>query len=45
MEVEEEGESSGKSNLLIGAAVVATALACLPLFSLFSTLFPDPADF
>ena len=43
MEVQEEAEST--NNLAIGGAVVATAIACLPLFNLFSTLFPDPSDF
>eukprot|EP00595_Chromulina_sp_UTEXLB2642_P001235 CAMPEP_0196765510 /NCGR_PEP_ID=MMETSP1095-20130614/9482_1 /TAXON_ID=96789 ORGANISM="Chromulina nebulosa, Strain UTEXLB2642" /NCGR_SAMPLE_ID=MMETSP1095 /ASSEMBLY_ACC=CAM_ASM_000446 /LENGTH=99 /DNA_ID=CAMNT_0042123693 /DNA_START=158 /DNA_END=457 /DNA_ORIENTATION=+ len=41
---EQEGESTNK-NLVIGGAVIAAALASLPLFQLFSTLFPDPADF
>jgi len=49
MEVEEgDGESDGgqgKKNLLIAGAVIGTAIACLPLFSAFSKLFPDPADF
>jgi hypothetical protein len=42
---EEEGSSSTTKNLLIGGAVIAAAVASLPLFSLFSTLFPDPSDY
>ena len=46
MEVEEEEEgASGKKNIFIGAAVIATAIAALPLFNAFSGLFPDPSDF
>ena len=48
MEVEEEenGEGSGtKKNLVIAGAVIGTAIACLPLFSAFSKLFPDPTDY
>jgi hypothetical protein len=46
MEVEDEEEGGGtKKNLLIAGAVIGTAVACLPLFSAFSKLFPDPADF
>lgn len=45
MEVVEDEEGGAKTNLVIGGAVVVTALAVLPLFSLFSKLFPDPADF
>ena len=46
MEVEEEEEGGAtKKNLLIAGAVIGTAVACLPLFSVFSKLFPDPADF
>jgi hypothetical protein len=45
MVVEEDGESQGPNNLVIGGTVVGLALACLPLFSLFSQLFPDPSDF
>lgn len=46
MEVQEEEEgSSGKKNIFIGAAVIATAIASLPLFNAFSGLFPDPSDF
>ena len=41
---EEEGGSLGK-NLLVGGLVIAVSLAALPLFSAFSSLFPDPADF
>lgn len=45
MEVEDSEENGANTNLVVGGAVVATALACLPLFSLFSQLFPDPSDF
>lgn len=46
MEVEEEGEdNAGQKNLIIAGAVIGTAVACLPLFNLFSKLFPDPSDF
>jgi len=46
MQVEdEEEEGSGNKNLFIGAAVIATAIAALPLFNAFSGLFPDPTDF
>ncbi|KAJ1401877.1 hypothetical protein B484DRAFT_457885 [Ochromonadaceae sp. CCMP2298] len=47
MEVEEEEveENNTQKNLFIGGAVVSAAIACLPLFSAFSTLFPDPSDF
>ena len=38
-------ESSLNKNLLIGGIVVGVSLACLPLFSAFSSLMPDPADF
>lgn len=42
---EEEGESAVGKNLLIGGVVIGAALACLPLFNAFSSIFPDPADF
>ena len=46
MEVEEEDEGgAAKKNIFIAGAVIGTAIACLPLFSAFSKLFPDPADF
>jgi hypothetical protein len=47
MEVEEDEveEDQTKKNLLIGGAVIGAAIACLPLFNAFSTLFPDPSDF
>mgnify|MGYP001192652966 CR=1 FL=1 len=46
MEVEEEEEGGQtKKNLLIAGGVIGAAIACLPLFSAFSKLFPDPADF
>ena len=46
MEVTDEPvEDQGKKNLLIGGGVIAIAIACLPLFSLFSKLFSDPSDF
>lgn len=47
MEVEEDEEGGGvaKKNLIVGGVVIGAALACLPLFNAFSTLFPDPSDF
>ncbi|KAJ1399995.1 hypothetical protein B484DRAFT_458237 [Ochromonadaceae sp. CCMP2298] len=47
MEVAEDEveENQTKKNLLIGGGVIGAALACLPLFKLFSSLFPDPSDF
>lgn len=45
MEVVEEEEESSNSNLKIAAVVIGAAIATLPLFNAFSTLFPDPADF
>ena len=48
MQVEEDDDeegSGGNKNLFIGAAVIATAIAALPLFNAFSGLFPDPTDF
>ena len=42
---EEDTENQGKKNLIIAGAVIGTAIGCLPLFSAFSKLFPDPADF
>lgn len=44
MVVEEEGDGN-KKNLAVGVAAIGAAVACLPLFSLFSKLLPDPADF
>ena len=44
MEVQEE-LNTGKTNIVVGVAVLAAALGSLPLFSLFSQLLPDPADF
>lgn len=41
---EEEGEATSK-NLIVGAAVIGAAVAALPLFNAFTSLFPDPADF
>jgi hypothetical protein len=47
MQVEEleEGETGTKKNLVIAGAVIGAAVACLPLFSAFSKLFPDPSDY
>jgi len=46
MQVEEDDEESGsKKNIFIGVAVFAAAIASLPLFNAFSSLFPDPSDF
>ena len=47
MEVQEEedGGNDLKKNAFIGGALIATAVACLPLFKVFSSLLPDPADF
>jgi hypothetical protein len=46
MEVEEdEEEEQTQKNLLIGGAVISAAIACLPVFTAISSLFPDPSDF
>ena len=45
MEVIEEDESPFNSNLKIAGVVIGAAIATLPLFNAFSSLFPDPADF
>ena len=45
MEVVDEDAGGLQKNLIIGALVIGTAIAALPLFSAFSTLFPDPSDF
>ena len=45
MEVEDEEGSGVTKNLVIAGAVIGAAIACLPLFSALSKLFPDPADF
>ena len=47
MEVEdgaEEGDAT-KKNLLVAGGIIGVAVACLPLFNIFSKLLPDPADF
>mmetsp|Transcript_17372 Transcript_17372/g.29357 ORF Transcript_17372/g.29357 Transcript_17372/m.29357 type:complete len:140 (-) Transcript_17372:227-646(-) len=44
VEDEEEGGNTQK-NLIIGGAVIGVAIACLPLFNAFSSLFPDPSDY
>ena len=46
MEVIEESEGGSLSNnLFVAGTVIGAALVSLPLFSAFSTLFPDPSDF
>lgn len=46
MEVMEENEGGSlKNNLFVAGTVIGAALVSLPLFSAFSTLFPDPSDF
>lgn len=50
MVVEEESEEGGdgkgpNKNLVVGGIVIAAAIAALPLFTFFSKLVPDPADF
>ena len=46
MEVEDDEEGGGTTkNLVIAGTVIGAAIACLPLFSAFSKLFPDPSDF
>lgn len=42
---EEEGQSDFKTNLVVAGLCIGAAVAVLPLFSVFSKLFPDPADF
>jgi len=44
MVVQEEGDGS-KKNLVVGITAIGAAIACLPLFNLFSKMLPDPADF
>ena len=43
--IDEEEGGPVKNNLFIAGAVIGAALVSLPLFSAFSTLFPDPSDF
>ena len=44
--MEVDGEDGGsKKNLLIAGVVVGAAIASLPLFNAFSSLFPDPTDY
>jgi hypothetical protein len=46
MEVMEGEEEGGlKKNLFIVGGVIGAAIAALPLFTAFSTLVPDPAQF
>ena len=41
MEVtKEDGNDGAKANLVVGAAAIGAAIACLPLFSLFSKMLP-----
>ena len=41
MEVEKtESNDGAKANLVVGAAAIGAAIACLPLFSLFSKMLP-----
>ena len=40
MEVEEGKNDGAKANLVVGAAAIGAAIACLPLFSLFSKMLP-----
>lgn len=46
-EDDEDGEdgSPKNKNLVVGGIVIAAAIAALPLFTFFSKLVPDPADF
>ena len=44
--MEVDGEEGGSSkNLVIAGVVIGAAIASLPLFNAFSSLFPDPTDF
>jgi hypothetical protein len=45
MQVVEDEADDLKKNLAVGGAVIGAALVSLPLFTAFSTLFPNPADF
>jgi hypothetical protein len=47
MQVEEEPKEGGgvNKNLLVAGLVITAALGALPLFSAFSSLLPDAADF
>ena len=49
MVVEEEtegGDSEGPNkNVVVFGIIIAAAIISLPLFTFFSTLVPDPADF
>lgn len=48
-DAEDDGEGGGpglkNKNLVVGGIVIAAAVAALPLFTFFSKLVPDPADF
>ena len=48
-DAEDDGEGGGPGlknmNLVVGGIVIAAAVAVLPLFTFFSKLVPDPADF
>jgi hypothetical protein len=50
VEDEEEGSEGGggggpNKNLAVFGIIIAAAFISLPLFTFFSTLVPDPADF
>ena len=51
--VDDDSESGGEGgggggtnkNLVVFGVIIASAFLSLPLFTFFSTLVPDPADF
>lgn len=48
MVVEEESEDNSEGpnkNVVVFGIIIAAAIVSLPLFTFFSTLVPDPADF
>ena len=48
MVVEEESEDNTEGpnkNVVVFGIIIAAAIVSLPLFTFFSTLVPDPADF
>ena len=45
MEVVESNEDTLSTNLKIAGIVIGSAIISLPLFSLLSSILPDPSDF
>lgn len=44
-EVDEGSTEGPNKNVVVFGIIIAAAIASLPLFTLFSKLVPDPADF